>query len=423
MKNKINKNKINIVAIFVFFITLGFYTDSYAVWNYYTSDIAYTVGGGGAVIGVTLSASPNTMTLPTNTTTLTWTTSGTPDSCDADLASGPSSTTWSGSHSTLSNPSPEQVTNLVAGSYVFRITCVKSSATPSSVSATALVVVSSAPTPTGSLTASSCTIASGASSCTNTVSWTTADLTANPTSITRNTGSPSSFTPSPLSGGSQSTTLGYGSTEFYLYHNSVLLAQATAVASCADGSSWNGSSCQAVVITPSVSLSVAPASIFSGGSATLSWTSSNVSSCTASASPLSSSWTGSRSTSSSYPHESTGSLYVNTTFTLSCTGVNGSAIDSETVTVLPDTGSEVAAVLTANPERIALGESSTLSWTSNNATSCSGIGFSTGGATAGSTPVSPTLNTTYTVSCTDGSSSASDQATVFLRRKFLFIEF
>lgn len=386
---------------------------SFAAWTYYTHTETYTVASSSpTVIGVELTATPSSMTLPSNSTTLSWTTSGSPDSCVASNA-------WSGAKSASSGS--EAISSLVAGSYLFEITCSKAGSSDATDSA--LVVVSSAPTPTGSLTASSCTIASGASSCTNTVSWTTADLTANPTSITRNTGSPSSFTPSPLSGGSQSTTLGYGSTEFYLYHNSVLLAQATAVASCADGSSWNGSSCQAVVITPSVSLSVAPASIFSGGSATLSWTSSNVSSCTASASPLSSSWTGSRSTSSSYPHESTGSLYVNTTFTLSCTGVNGSAIDSETVTVLPDTGSEVAAVLTANPERIALGESSTLSWTSNNATSCSGIGFSTGGATAGSTPVSPTVNTTYTVSCTDGSSSASDQATVFLRRKFLFIEF
>ncbi|HRH24713.1 MAG TPA: hypothetical protein PLQ20_00010 [Candidatus Paceibacterota bacterium] len=422
MKNKINKNKINIVAIFVFFITLGFYTDSYAVWNYYTSDIAYTVGGGGAVIGVTLSASPNTMTLPTNTTTLTWTTSGTPDSCDADLASGPSSTTWSGSRSTSSNPSPEQVTNLVAGSYVFRITCVKSSATPSSVSATALVVVSSAPTPTGAITASNCTISSGASTCNSSVTWTTSDLTGAATEVTHNNpnGTHVSWA---TSGTNVSSTVNHGATTFFLYHNSVELAQSSMSASCADGSSWNGSACQAVVVTPSVSLSVAPSSIFSGGSATLSWTSANVSSCTASASPLSSSWTGSRSTSSSYPHESTGSLYANTTFTLSCTGVNGSASDSETVTVLPDTGSEVAAALTANPERIALGESSTLSWTSNNATSCSGIGFSTGGAISGSIPVSPTVNTTYTVSCTDGSSSASDQATVSLRRKFLFIEF
>jgi hypothetical protein len=386
---------------------------SFAAWTYYTHREVYTVASSSpTVIGVELSASPSSLTLPSNSTTLTWTTSGSPDSCVASNA-------WSGAKS--ASGGSEVISSLVAGSYLFEITCSKAGSSDATDSA--LVVVSSAPTPTGALTASSCTIASGASSCSNTVSWTTSDLTANPTSITRNTGSPSSFTPSPLSSGSQSTTLGYGTTEFYLYHNSVLLAQATATASCASGSSWNGSACQAVVVTPSVSLSVAPSSIFSGGSATLSWTSANVSSCTASASPLSSSWTGSRSTSSSYPHESTGSLYANTTFTLSCTGVNGSASDSETVTVLPDTGSEVAAALTANPERIALGESSTLSWTSNNATSCSGIGFSTGGAISGSIPVSPTVNTTYTVSCTDGSSSASDQATVSLRRKFLFIEF
>ncbi len=402
-----------ISLIFVSLLTVSIPSVSSAAWTYYTHSETYTVASSSpVVIGVDITASPSSMTLPTNTTTLSWTTSGSPDSCVASLD-------WSGAKS--ASGSSEIVSGLVAGNYVFEITCSKAGSSDATDSV--LVVVSSAPVPSGSLSATSCTISSGASSCNGSVAWTTSDLTGNPTSITRSTGVPSSFTPSPLSSGSQSVTLGYGNTDFYLYHNSVLLDQDTAITSCASGSSWNGSVCQATVVTPSVSLNVSPSSVFSGNSSTLSWTSANVSSCTASASPASASWTGSRSTSSSYPHESTGSLYTNTTFTLSCTGVNGSASDSETVQVLQDTGSEVAAVLTANPERIALGESSTLSWSSNNATSCSGIGFSTGGAISGSTPVSPTVNTTYTVSCTDGSSSASDQATVSLRRKFLFIEF
>lgn len=407
----ITKNMKKIISlIFASLLTISAPSVSEAAWTYYSHTETYTVTASSpTVIGVELTASPSSLTLPTNSTTLSWTTTGSPDSCVASNA-------WTGAKS--ASGSSEGVSGLVAGSYVFEITCSKAGSTDATDSA--LVVVSSAPTPTGSLSATGCSIAIGASSCSGSVSWTTTDLTANPTSISRNTGSPSSFTPSPLSGGSQSATLGYGSTEFYLYHNSVLLAQATATASCIGGSSWNGSLCQAV--SPSVSLTASPSTIFSGSSATLSWTSTNVTSCTASAVPASGSWIGAKSTSSSYPHESTGNLSATTTFSISCTGAYGSVNDSKTVTVI-NAGPGIVADLTSNPEKIASGESSTLSWTSANATSCSGIGFATAGLTSGSTTVSPVVNTTYTLNCVNGTDSASDQAQVLLRRKFLFIEY
>lgn len=402
--------KVLIFLSIILLATLGKLETTNAAWTYYNFSVNYIVDAGTPdAISVSLDASPNSMTLPTNSTTLSWSTTGSPTSCVASNA-------WSGSKN--ASGGSQNITGLTAGNYLFEITCSKSGVADAS--ASALVVVESAPAPVGTLTANDCTIALGASSCSSSVAWTTANLTASSTAITRDIGSPSSFTPSPLSSGSQSVTLSYGTTNFYLYHNSALLAQDPAVASCASGS-WNGSVCQAD--SPSVSLVASPSALFSGSSSTLSWTSSNVDTCTASASPISSSWVGSRGRNSSYPHESTGALYTTTTFTLSCTGTSGNASDSKTVTVLPNTGSDVAANLTADPERIASGESSTLSWTSANATSCSGIGFSTGGDTSGSTSVSPTVNTTYTVSCTDGSSSASDQATVYLKRKFLFIEF
>ena len=53
----------------------------------------------------------------------------------------------------------------------------------------------------------------------------------------------------------------------------------------------------------------------------------------------------------------------------------------------------------ASPGAIALGASSTLSWSSTNATSCSGTGFSPSGA-SGSLSVSPKATTTYSVTCT-----------------------
>ncbi len=322
------------------------------------------------------------------------------------------------------NPSTVTVSGMVAsGIYVFRFNAEDNQNAWGSDDVQ--VTISAAGSPSGTLSASDCSIVSGGSSCSDTVSWTTQNLTANPTAITRNTGSPASFTPSPLASGSQSATLGYGQTTFYLYHNGVLLGQAVATASCASGSSWDGSTCVVIPpVPPSVILNASPATVYSGNAATLSWTTAGVTSCTASASPASTSWVGVRGTASVYPHESTGALTTTTTFTLSCTGPNGSADSSKTVTVVPLVNpTTVAVTLVADPEKIAAGDSSTLSWLSSNATSCSGIGFDTGGVLSGSVSVSPTANTTYTITCRNGTDTASDQATVLIKRKFLFIEF
>jgi hypothetical protein len=75
---------------------------------------------------------------------------------------------------------------------------------------------------------------------------------------------------------------------------------------------------------PSVSLSAAPATITPGQSSTLSWSSSNVTSCSASGG-----WSGSKATSGSQTVTPT----VTTTYTLTCTGTGGSATQSTTVTV------------------------------------------------------------------------------------------
>lgn len=70
-------------------------------------------------------------------------------------------------------------------------------------------------------------------------------------------------------------------------------------------------------------------------------------------------------------------------------------------------------LLTATPSSVGSGQSSTLQWSSSNANSCTGTNFSTGGATSGTATVSPTQNTTYTVTCTgQGNQQASDSAAV-----------
>jgi len=70
------------------------------------------------------------------------------------------------------------------------------------------------------------------------------------------------------------------------------------------------------------------------------------------------------------------------------------------------------ATLSASPQSIKAGQSSTLSWTSTNASSCKGAGF-TASAVKGSAVVLPTVTTAYSVSCTgnDGE-TATAMATV-----------
>lgn len=73
------------------------------------------------------------------------------------------------------------------------------------------------------------------------------------------------------------------------------------------------------------------------------------------------------------------------------------------------------ATLAASPATINSGDSSTLTWSSENVTSCTGTGFSTDGATSGSVSVSPSQTTTYSVSCTGPDGNASDNETVTVK--------
>jgi hypothetical protein len=68
-------------------------------------------------------------------------------------------------------------------------------------------------------------------------------------------------------------------------------------------------------------------------------------------------------------------------------------------------------VFGANPRLIASGASSTLSWSSTNATACSGTGFSPTGV-SGFVSVSPAVSTTYSVTCTGNGGSTTESAAV-----------
>jgi OmpA family/K319L-like, PKD domain len=99
-----------------------------------------------------------------------------------------------------------------------------------------------------------------------------------------------------------------------------------------------------------------------------------------------------------------------TTYTLTATNAAGSASANATVTVTTPTASLLACF--ASPANIILGESATLNWQSQNATSVTinnGVG-SVG--MSGSAAVTPTASTTYTVTATNGTNNTSSTCSI-----------
>jgi hypothetical protein len=95
------------------------------------------------------------------------------------------------------------------------------------------------PPPSGTLSASNCSISAGNSSCNSSLSWSTSyplgtSAVTTPTSITVATANSSSTTYS----------VAYGSRNFYLYNNGSLLDSKTATASCTAGTGWYDGACR-----------------------------------------------------------------------------------------------------------------------------------------------------------------------------------
>jgi hypothetical protein len=154
-----------------------------------------------------------------------------------------------------------------------------------------------------------------------------------------------------------------------------------------------------------LTLTANPTSVTSGGSSTLNWNSTNATSCTASGG-----WTGSKNLSGT---QSTGALTATQTYTLQCTGSGGSISRSATVTVNATTPAPTVN-LSANPTSVASGGSSTLTWSSTNATSCTASGGWSGTKqTSGNQTINGLMSTTsFTLRCTGGGGSTSRSVTV-----------
>jgi hypothetical protein len=157
---------------------------------------------------------------------------------------------------------------------------------------------------------------------------------------------------------------------------------------------------------PALSLTANPTSVANGASATLSWTSSNTDSCTASGA-----WSGSKPLSGT---ADTGPLVADATFTLMCTGAGGSAQQSASVAVAAVPPPQPMVTLTANPTAIPANGTTTLTWSSTNATACTASGAWSGSkALSGSQQVGPLAgNATFTLTCTSAGGSARQDAQV-----------
>lgn len=174
------------------------------------------------------------------------------------------------------------------------------------------------------------------------------------------------------------------------------------------GSGGSGSASAMLTVNapsaPTVTISVAPSSITLGSSAMLTWSSTNATSCTASGA-----WSGTQATSGTATETPTAA--GSDTYTLSCTGAGGTGSNSATLTVNTPPAPTVS--ISVDPTSISLGASSTLSWSSTNATSCTASGSWSGPeSTSGSESVMPstTGSDTYTLDCTGAGGSKTESA-------------
>ena len=160
---------------------------------------------------------------------------------------------------------------------------------------------------------------------------------------------------------------------------------------------------------PTLSLTVAPATIVKGSSAKISWMSShgwgpsNATSCTASGG-----WNGSKSVVGGIetvtPTQTTG-------YKLTCTGPGGSVDYDLTITVTDPVATSPQPIPSVSLSLNTGTVEPALSWIGTNVTSCTGVNFNTEGKISGAILVIPTDVTTYTINCTGPNGTASHSAT------------
>ncbi|NTV44438.1 MAG: hypothetical protein HGA67_01950 [Candidatus Yonathbacteria bacterium] len=199
---------------------------------------------------------------------------------------------------------------------------------------------------------------------------------------------------------------------------------------------WCGAQAVSWSNAPSADISASPNPVTRGSSTTLTWSSTDATSCTASGG-----WSGTKATSGT---QTVGPLGGDVSYTITCTGSGGTSTDSTTAYVVdvcgngidddgdgltdmsdggctsPSDTSEVnppTVVLTASPSSVPYNGTAALSWNATGpGTTCiaSGDWSGTKMVTGAQTVTALTRNTTYVLACTNSGGSASATQDIFV---------
>lgn len=304
-----------------------------------------------------------------------------------------------------------------AGTYTYTLNCTGAGGSSGNVSTTLTVnSVSTQPTPPasiGTFTATPTTISAGQSL---SLAWNTTGATScTPGGGTTGDG----WSGSTISTSSAGTAVG----------PILLPGTYTYVLTCTGAGGSSGPTSVTVTVnavTPAAtitSFTATPNNIQTGNSIVLSWTTTNATSCTASGGSGSDGWSG-----SSQPASSTGvtigplSTATTLTYALQCTGPGGTGSTSNiTVTVGQSTPPASITSFSASPNSVQTGGSTTLAWTTTNATTCvasggtgtdgwnGAVSTSSSGQSVG--PIVAIGSVTYTLTCSGSGGSSGPNST------------
>ena len=354
----------------------------------YGSVISFTTQNCTTVPAPTVNISADSTNLSYNgSTTINWYSNSANSCSGSGGANG-----WVGNKSLISSFYTGNLTQTTT----FTITCINSTGKGSD---SVTINVASAPVqnPTVSISASPSSVAYNGSS---TLSWNSAN-----TASCTGTGGANGWSGNKSLSGNTSTGNLTNTTTFSITCTSSSGQQVSDSVTVTVGN--------APVQNPTVSITANPSSVNYNSASTLSWNSANANSCNGTGGT--NGWSGAKSLSNSFY---TGNLTNNTTFTITCTSSSGQQVsDSVTVTVGNAPVNSPTVSITADNSNIPYNGSTTIRWSSNNATSCSASGGSNGWsgnkALSGSASTGTlTTDQIYNITCTNSSGSASDSVFV-----------
>ncbi len=179
------------------------------------------------------------------------------------------------------------------------------------------------------------------------------------------------------------------------------------------GDTGGGSGDGGTIPTPTLTFGASPSSVAPGETATLSWSAGDAKTCEASGG-----WSGTKEISGS---ETVGPLQQDTEFRLSCSGAGGGVSRQTTVTVTDGSSGEPVVTLRVDAEQVAVNGSATLTWSAENASSCTATGAWSGdrplSGTFGTGPLTETVS--YGLSCSGANGNALASVTVEVLDKTL----